>query len=433
MAGETRTTGESGTARGTTGWIDATLVGLICVSIAVTVLGGLIQVSFGAYSMTLAEAWGAVTNPSILFNGDAWRAFLLGTALPEMNRRALIVWNIRVPRVIVGAFVGMNLAVAGAVFQAVTRNELASPYILGVSHGSGLGVLVTFVFFSGLTHLVPLMAAVGGALAFVAVYAIAWNGGTSPVRLVLAGVVVGMVAWSLQRGLFFFVEDIGVVQSALAWITGSLTGTDWEQVRLVAPWSVVSILVAALGARHLNVLVLGESTARSLGMKVEWARFGLSAVAIVATSSAIAVAGIVSFVGLIVPHVVRTVVGSDYRRIIAGSLFVGPALVTAADVGARLGPSVVAVAAGAVILVAGLALGLGGLLGSSAVRSRYDADYTRPAGVALVVGAGMLGLAWLAGGPAVSETQLPVGIVTGLVGGPYFLYLMRRRKHLGDL
>ncbi|PSP72850.1 iron ABC transporter permease [Halobacteriales archaeon QS_3_64_16] len=344
---------------------------VLCVtSLLIVLLGGLVQVSFGAFSMTLLEAWGAVFNPDVLLNPRAWEAFLLGAEMPKMGDRSLIVWNIRLPRVFVAVLVGMNLAVSGAIFQAVTRNELASPFILGVSSGAGLLILLTLVVFSGLSTFLPLIAAVGGAIAFLVVYAIAWQGGTSPVRLVLAGVIVGTVLGSLQTALFFFAEDIGVVQSAIAWTTGSLTGTDWEQVRLALPWTVLAMVLALLSSRQLNVLLLGESTARSLGMSVEKVRFALSGVAVLAAAASIAVAGIVGFVGLIVPHVVRNIVGSDYRKLVVGCVFAGPALMVAADVGARL---------------------------------------------------------------ALSPTQIPVGIVTGLVGGPYFLYLMRKQERMGEI
>ncbi|MFB6301844.1 MAG: FecCD family ABC transporter permease [Haloferacaceae archaeon] len=352
------------------GWFDGSLVALCLGSLAVVVIGGLVQVSFGAFSMTIADAWGAVFDPAVVFSRQAWEAFLFGADLPEMGRRSLIVWNIRLPRVFVAALVGMNLAVSGAIFQAVTRNELASPFILGVSSGAGLAILLTLIVFSGLTAFLPVIASLGGAAAFLIVYAIAWKNGTSPVRLVLAGVIVGTIFQSFQTALFFFADDIGVVQSAIAWTTGSLTGTDWEQVRMALPWTAVAMLLALLGSRQLNVLLLGEDTAKSLGMSVEKVRFALSGVAVLAAAASIAVAGIVGFVGLIVPHVVRNVVGSDYRKLVVGCVFAGPALMVAADVGARL---------------------------------------------------------------ALSPAQLPVGIVTGLVGGPYFLYLMRKQDRMGEI
>jgi iron complex transport system permease protein len=352
------------------GWFDGSLFTLIIGSLAVIVGGGLVQVSFGAFSMSIVEAWQAVFNPNVIFNAQAWEAFLLGGEVPEMNKRSLIVWNIRLPRVFVGALVGMNLAVSGAIFQAVTRNELASPFILGVSSGAGLMILLTLVVFSGLSAFLPIIASIGGAIAFLIVYAIAWKNGTSPVRLVLAGVIVGTVFGSVQTALFFFADDIGVVQSAIAWTTGSLTGTDWEQVRMALPWTAVAMLLALISSRQLNVLLLGEKTASSLGMSVEKVRFALSGVAVLAAAASIAVAGIVGFVGLIVPHMVRNIVGSDYKKLVIGCVFAGPALMVAADVGARL---------------------------------------------------------------ALSPVQIPVGIVTGLVGGPYFLYLMRKQDEMGEI
>jgi len=357
-------------------WFTRRLVAFCLVSTALTAAAGLIQVSFGSYSMTIAQAWSAVVDPDIVLDPAVWNAFLLGGELPEMDNVPLIVWNIRLPRVLVAVLTGATLGVSGAIFQAVTRNELASPYILGVSSGAGLAVLLTLVVFSGLAPFLPLIAAAGGAVAFALVYAIAWKGGTSPVRLVLAGVIVGTVFQSLQTGVFFFADDLGVVQSAIAWTTGSLTGTDWEQVRLSILPAALAIVLALLGARQLNVLLLGERTAQSLGMRVERVRFLLSGVAILAASTAIAVAGIVGFVGLIVPHVVRNVVGGDYRRLMIGSIFAGPALMVVADVGARLGMSFL---------------------------------------------------------PGFGPVQVPVGVVTGLIGGPYFLYLMRRQQQMGEI
>ncbi|WP_049922297.1 FecCD family ABC transporter permease [Halopiger djelfimassiliensis] len=369
MAGS-QPAGGHATTRNREGWVTGTLLLFCLASTVITVVAGLVQVSYGPYTMTFVEAWQAVFNPDVVFDIDVWKSFLLGAELPEMEPNSLVVWNIRLPRVFVAIIAGSTLAVSGAIFQAVTRNELASPFVLGVSSGAGFAVLATLVVFSGLAPYLPLIAALGGTVAFLLVYGIAWKGGTSPVRLVLAGVIVNMVFQSIQRGLFFFADDLGVVQTAIAWMTGSLIGTGWEEVRISVLPAAAAILIALVGARQLNVLLLGEQTARSLGMRVERVRFLLSAVAILAASVAISVAGIVSFFGLVVPHIVRNVVGSDYRRLMIGCLFAGPALMVTADVGARL---------------------------------------------------------------AVSSTQLPVGIVTGLIGGPYFLYLMRKQQSMGEI
>lgn len=367
--------------------LDPSLVALCGMSVLLVVGGGLVQVSFGAYQMSISEAWNAVFDPAVLFDPRWLFNFLLGESLmhsltgftgtlPSLDTSTTVVWNIRLPRVILAVFVGMNLAVSGAIFQAVTRNELASPFVLGISHGAGLVILLTLVVFTGLTTLLPIFAALGGAAAFAIVYAIAWKNGTSPVRLVLAGIIVATVFQSLQRALFFFATDIGTAQTAMAWMTGSLTGVGWEQIRMALPWTIVIAGLAIVSARQLNVLLLGQRTAKSLGMSVERVRFALSGVAVLAAAVSIAVAGVVSFVGLIVPHLVRTLVGNDHKKLIVGCLFAGPALMVIADVGARLGLPILAGA---------------------------------------------------------TNQQLPVGVVTGLIGGPYFLYLMRKQRQLGDI
>ncbi|SIS14466.1 FecCD family ABC transporter permease [Natronorubrum thiooxidans] len=367
---EAKSMGEHAPTRQRDGWVTGTLIVFCLASTVVTIVAGLIQVSFGEYSMTFGEAWRAVFNPDVVFDLDAWSAFLFGTDLPEMDTGSVVVWTLRLPRVFVGIIAGATLAVSGAIFQAVTRNELASPFVLGVSSGAGFAVLATLVVFSGLSPFLPLIAALGGTFAFAVVYTIAWKGGTNPVRLVLAGVIVNMVFQSLQQGLFFFADDLGVVQTAIAWLTGSLTGTGWGEVRIALLPAIVAVAIALAGSRQLNVLMLGERTAQSLGMRVERVRFFLSAVAILAASVAIAIAGVVSFFGLVVPHIVRNTVGGDYRRLMVGCLFAGPALMVTADVGARL---------------------------------------------------------------ALDGIQMPVGVVTGLIGGPYFLYLMRKQQSMGEL
>jgi iron complex transport system permease protein len=363
-----RATSSDRSATGRYSWLTRELGVVVLGSSLVVLASATLQLSFGAYPLSPAEAWRTLLDPAVVLNRAAWEAFLLGGPLPEYETGTLVTWTIRFPRVLVGAFVGMNLAVSGAILQAVTRNELASPFVLGVSSGAGLAVLLTVVVFTGLLPYLPLFAAVGGGLAFLLVYSIAWQGGTSPVRLVLAGVIVSSVFGSVQTGLFLLLEDVGVIQSVVAWTTGSLVGADWAQVRMILPWTVVAVGAALLGSRQLNVLTLGERTASTLGMSVERVRFGLSGVAVLAAAASVAAAGIVGFVGLIVPHIVRRLVGTDHKRLLVGCAFAGPALMTAADAGARL---------------------------------------------------------------ALNPAQIPVGIVTGLVGGPYFLYLMRKHGEFG--
>jgi iron complex transport system permease protein len=352
---------------------------LIAGALAIVFVAALAQVGAGSYGMTWNQSLAAVTDAKIWGHPATLTHFLLGQdlakslgfgepgALPTMT---LIVWNVRMPRVLVGIMVGINLAFSGSIFQAITRNEMASPYLLGVSSGAGLAILVVLVLCPVLGPFLPLIAMLGGGGAFLLVYLIAWNRGTSSVRLVLAGVIVGAIAGSLHTALFLFAKDISIVQNALAWTTGSLTGVGWEQVRMVTPWTVVCVVLGLSGSRYLDVLLLGDATAKSLGMSVERVRFLLAATAILAATSSVSVTGLVGFVGLIVPHVVRSIVGSRHHRMLVGCLFAGPALLTSADAVARL---------------------------------------------------------------ALCPVQIPVGIVTGVIGGVFFLYLMRRRREFGKL
>ncbi|RDI69943.1 FecCD family ABC transporter permease [Halopelagius longus] len=353
-------------------WYATSKLGLIVVgSLGILLASTILQVSFGAYPLTLGEAWHTVFDTEVLFSTDVWRWALLGANVPEwLTRQQLVVWNLRLPRILVGVIVGANLAVSGAIFQILTRNELASPYILGVSDGAGLVVLVTLTAFFSLKPLLPVLAAIGGGLAFLLVYAIAWKNGTSPVRLVLAGVVVGTVFGSVQRALFFFIDDLAIAMSAQAWLSGTLLNAGWEEVRIALPFTVVALALAFAVTQELDVLLLGEDRADSLGMPVEKVRFAVAGIGVLSTAAAIAVAGLIGFVGLIVPHMVRNIVGSDSKTLLLGCLFLGPALLVGADVGARL---------------------------------------------------------------ALSPVQLPVGVITGIVGGPYFLYLMRKKANLGGV
>ncbi|MFW6384415.1 MAG: FecCD family ABC transporter permease [Halodesulfurarchaeum sp.] len=358
--------------------VDGTVFGIAVASVLLVIGAGLLQLRFGSFEMTVGTAVRALFDRAVWTQPPVLATIVLGESLAtqlgiaadlsQLSNATIIVWTIRVPRVLVGAFVGLNLAISGAVFQAITRNELASPYVLGVSAGAGVAVVFTILFSLGAT-LLPIAAVVGGAGAFLLVYVVAWRGGTTPVRLILAGIVVATIFNSLQTGLFYFIDSNGAMRTAVSWLAGSLVGVGWREARIVLLPSLLVAPLALLAARHLDVLLLGERTARSLGMSVERARFLLSSLAIVAAAVSVAVAGLVGFVGLVVPHVVRTFVGSDYRRLLSGCLFAGPALVVTADAVARLG---------------------------------------------------------------IPGTQIPVGVVTGLIGGPYFLYLLRRTGSISE-
>lgn len=273
-----------------------------------------------------------------------------------------VVWTLRLPRVVCGCLVGAGLACAGAVFQAITLNEMASPYLLGVSQGAGLAVTLVLALAPALAPSLPLCAMVGALAAFFLVYAIAWKGGASPVRLVLAGVVLGSVVGSVQTALSFCLEDVQTAQAIVSWLAGSLAGAGWTEVRRALPWTAAAVAGMFVLARHMDMLLLGEDGARVLGVPVNGLRFALALLAALASASAVSAAGLVGFVGLVVPHAVRTFTGPDHRRLLAGCLVAGPALLVVSDAAARL---------------------------------------------------------------LVRPMQLPVGVVTGVLGGIFFLALLR--------
>lgn len=246
-----------------------------------------------------------------------------------------IVWQIRFPRALVAALVGMNLGIAGVLLQGITRNPLGDPHILGFSAGAGVAAV-------GLLRLapeVPLVlvpaAAFVGALASAAlVYALAWRGGISPVRFALAGVAVAALFTALSTALIATSKLF--TQAALAFLAGGLYQRGWEHVHQVWPYTLVGGAVALMVADSLNVLALGDDVARGLGMRVERTRALMAALAAVLTGAAVAVAGLVAFVGLVVPHIARLLVGSDQRIVLPLSALLGALLLVLSDSVARV-------------------------------------------------------------------------------------------------
>lgn len=278
-------------------------------------------------SIVFACAVGAVHIPP----GDVFDA--LRDRSDPVTRQ--IVWQIRFPRALVAALVGMNLGIAGVLLQGITRNPLGDPHILGFSAGAGVAAV-------GLLRLAPDVplalvpaAAFGGALASAAlVYALAWRGGVSPVRFALAGVAVAALFTALSTALIATSKLF--TQAALAFLAGGLYQRGWEHVHQVWPYTLVGGAVAFIVADSLNVLALGDDVARGLGMRVERTRALLVALAAVLTGAAVAVAGLVAFVGLVVPHIARLIVGSDQRVVLPLSALLGALLLVLSDSVARV-------------------------------------------------------------------------------------------------
>ncbi len=287
--------------------------------------------------------------------------------LPSHANGDAALWTIRFPRVVMAVLAGAALATAGAVMQGVFGNPLADPGVVGVSSGAALAACTGIVF--GLNFLGAFTSAAlafaGGLVTTLVVYLLARSGGrTEVVTLVLTGVAVNAVAGA---GIAFltFLADTQAREQIVFWQLGSLNGTRWQYVAVVAPFVAVGLLVALLVARRLDLLALGERAARHVGVDVERLRVvSIVAVALL-TAAAVAFCGIIAFVGLVVPHLVRMLVGPGHRALVPLSALGGAVLLLAADLVART---------------------------------------------------------------AVAYADLPIGMLTALVGGPFFFWLIRRTR-----
>ncbi|WP_156032854.1 iron ABC transporter permease [Selenomonas sp. FC4001] len=244
-----------------------------------------------------------------------------------------IIYNIRLPRSIVAALVGINLALSGAILQAVMKNPLADPHIIGISSGAGLLGILIMLAFPGFSYLVTPAAFIGAMGAALLIYILAWKNGIRPIRIILAGVAVSAFLSAGISALLIFYSDR--VHSALMWMVGGLSARSWPQVEMLWPYTLICAVLALLAARHLNILQLGDELAKGLGLRVGLTRIMLSALAALLAASAVSVVGLLGFVGLIVPHTARLLVGSDYRVLLPATLLLGAGTVTFCDTIAR--------------------------------------------------------------------------------------------------
>ena len=280
-------------------------------------------------------------------------------AINETQRQ--ILDNLRLPRTIVALLVGVNLSLSGAILQAVMKNPLADPHIIGISSGAGLFGIFVMMIFGDAGLLVTPAAFVGAMLAATMIYLLAWKDGIRPIRVILAGVAVSAFLGAGISALLIFYSD--KVHGALLWMVGGLSARSWQHVEILLPYSIAGTLLTFLAARHLNVLQLGDEVAKGLGLRVNLVRTFLTATASLLAASAVCVVGLLGFVGLIVPHTARLILGSDYRILLPGAALLGAAVVTISDTVART---------------------------------------------------------------IFAPTELPVGILMAMLGAPFFLYLLRK-------
>jgi len=282
--------------------------------------------------LVVAVAAGVLAGPSFLRPAEVLGA-LAGWGDPSATA---IVWSLRLPRVALGLLVGGVLAVSGASLQVLVRNPLADPYLLGLSGGAGLGAVLAITAGVASPWAVPAAAFGGALLAMVAVYRLAAvAGGALDGRvLVLAGVVVGAFAGALVSGLLA-VTDAQGARSAMLWLMGGLGGAGWGTVAALTVYAAPALAVLVAEARSLNLLALGEEPAQHLGTDVARTKQRVFIAASLLTAAAVASAGIIGFVGLVVPHAIRILRGHDHRALLPAAFVAGGALLVLADAGAR--------------------------------------------------------------------------------------------------
>ncbi len=281
-----------------------------------------------------------------------------------------IVWKIRAPRVVLGALVGGMLSIAGASYQGVFRNPLVDPYLLGAAAGAGLGATIALTLSRSTTagwpiDLVPATAFVFAVATVMVTYTVgaAFGGSRTGVTLVLAGVAV--VSFTSATQTFILLRNSEVIREVFRWITGTLALSSWGDVRLVTPYVAISCVILMFHRRHLDVFRVGDDEATTLGVSVARTRLVIVVAATLGTAAVVSVSGLIGFVGLIVPHVIRLIAGASNRRLLPLSLLGGGAFLVLADIPGRM--------------------------------------IDEPA-------------------------ETPIGVVTAFIGAPFFIYLLRTRR-----
>ncbi|WP_339265947.1 iron ABC transporter permease [Paenibacillus sp. FSL R5-0470] len=288
-------------------------LGLTCLVAALSLL----SLSVGGVSVPLKEVLASLTGR----NAEASN---------------LIIMQFRLPRIAAAILIGAALAVAGALLQGVIRNPLASPDLLGITGGASVAVVAFMTFVTGYSiHWVPFIA-IGGALVATTInYVFAWKKGVSPFRLVLIGIGISTAMGALTTFLLISGPAYLAAQ-VLNWMTGSIYGTNWSYIEVLWPWVAVFIPLSLLLAKELNVQSLGEDVARGLGSRLQLSRMILLFYSVALAGAAVGVAGTISFIGLMAPHIARMLVGNSYKLIIPVSALIGAIILLLADLAGRM-------------------------------------------------------------------------------------------------
>ncbi|WP_336776088.1 FecCD family ABC transporter permease [Paenibacillus sp. MMO-58] len=291
---------------------------------------------------------------------DIWHALTARGESPQDT----IVFDLRLPRVLIGLLTGACLAASGAILQGIMRNPLADPGVIGVSSGAGLAAVITMVLLPQFSYLLPAAAFLGALISSIIIYTLSWDKGASPGKIVLAGIALNALIGAVMNGVMVMYSNR--IQAVLPWLSGGLNGRSWHHLSFMLPYAAAGLLLSFLAIKPVNLLMLGDDSAKLLGQKVETQRMLLILLASLLAGTAVSVAGLIGFVGLIVPHAIRLMIGDDYRYLMPASILGGAALVALADTAART---------------------------------------------------------------VLDPVELPVGILLACLGAPFFLYLLRKRSN----
>lgn len=316
---------------------------LIMASIIILILIFLFSLSTGSIGFTLSEIINSILGKD--------------TGLPSN-----IILNLRLPRIIINTLVGINLALSGALLQSVMKNPLADPGLIGVSSGASFVAITIILMFPTLTKFIPIFAFIGAVLTTILIYSLAWKSGLDPIRIILAGVAINAIVGSATSTLSLLFSD--KLQTVLLWINGSMTGKNMHHVIILLPYSIIGILFTFTLIKRANVLQLGDDMSKNLGYSPDTSRILISIGASFLAGISVAFVGVIGFVGLVIPHIARMIIGSDYKYLIPFSAICGAILLILADTFSRT---------------------------------------------------------------AFSPIEIPVGIIISILGGPFFLYLLRKK------
>ncbi|MDO5718622.1 MAG: iron ABC transporter permease [Tissierellia bacterium] len=318
-------------------FVGSTIVLLIAIVLAI---------AYGSVKVEFVKVFQSILDPSVL-----------------TDTQFEIVRNIRLPRVILAVFVGSSLATAGALLQAVMQNPLADPGIIGVSSGASLAIMLILLVFPVYAPFLPIIAFFGGILATIFIYLLSWKDGINTLSLLLAGIAVNAMLGGATS--LISVLNSEKIQSVILWINGTLAGRTWADIRIVVPYTLIGLIASVFCIRSANILLLGDEKASNLGINIHRTRVILSMVAAFLAGISTAAVGVIGFIGLVVPHISRMLVGSDYKVLLPFCIINGGSFLLMTDTVARI---------------------------------------------------------------IASPIELPVGTIMAIIGGPFFLYLLRKKR-----